>query len=74
MNAHPKFLASAAHVDEAAVKPLPQSRKVYVEGKHAGVRVPMREISQSDTPASFGVEKNPPIYVYDTSGPYTDPM
>jgi phosphomethylpyrimidine synthase len=33
----------------------------------------MREISQSDTPASFGAEKNPPIYVYDTSGPYTDP-
>ena len=73
MNAHPQFLASAAHVDEAAVKPLPQSRKVYVEGKMSGVRVPMREISQSDTPASFGVEKNPPIYVYDTSGPYTDP-
>jgi phosphomethylpyrimidine synthase len=73
MNAHPKFLASAAHVDAAAVKPLPQSRKVYVEGALPGVRVPMREISQSDTPASFGVEKNPPIYVYDTSGPYTDP-
>ncbi len=73
MNAHPKFLASAAHVDEAAVKPLPQSRKVYVEGALPGVRVPMREISQSDTPASFGLEKNPPIYVYDTSGPYTDP-
>jgi phosphomethylpyrimidine synthase len=33
----------------------------------------MREISQSDTPASFGAEKNPPIYVYDTSGPYTEP-
>ena len=73
MNAHPKFLASTAHVDEAAVKPLPQSRKVYIEGSQSGVRVPMREISQSDTPASFGVEKNPPIYVYDTSGPYTDP-
>ena len=37
------------------------------------IRVPMREISQSDTPASFGAEKNPPIFVYDTSGPYTDP-
>ena len=33
----------------------------------------MREIAQSDTPASFGAEKNPPIVVYDTSGPYTDP-
>ena len=72
MNANPQFLASAAHVDEAAVKPLPQSRKVYVEGSRTDIRVPMREISQSDTPASFGVEKNPPIFVYDTSGPYTD--
>ncbi|MEO6022267.1 MAG: phosphomethylpyrimidine synthase ThiC [Burkholderiales bacterium] len=72
MNANPQFLASAAHVDEAAVKPLPQSRKVYVEGSRTDIRVPMREILQSDTPASFGVEKNPPIFVYDTSGPYTD--
>ncbi|MEO5862309.1 MAG: phosphomethylpyrimidine synthase ThiC, partial [Burkholderiales bacterium] len=73
MNAHPNFLASAAHVDEAAVQPLPQSRKVYVTGSHPDIRVPMREISQSDTPASFGAEKNPPLFVYDTSGPYTDP-
>ncbi len=43
------------------------------EGSRPDLRVPMREISQSDTPASFGVEKNPPITVYDTSGPYTDP-
>jgi phosphomethylpyrimidine synthase len=33
----------------------------------------MREITQADTPTTQGVEKNPPIYVYDTSGPYTDP-
>jgi phosphomethylpyrimidine synthase len=35
--------------------------------------VPFREISLSDTPSSFGAEKNPPVMVYDTSGPYTDP-
>jgi phosphomethylpyrimidine synthase len=74
MNANPKFLSATAHVDEAAVKPLPNSRKVYVEGGSPDIRVPMREIVQSDTPASFGAEKNPPIYVYDTSGPYTDPQ
>jgi len=73
MNAHPKFIASSAHVDEAAIQPLPRSRKVYVEGTRPGVRVPMREISQTDTPAAFGAEKNPPVFVYDTSGPYTDP-
>ncbi|HYA20140.1 MAG TPA: phosphomethylpyrimidine synthase ThiC [Burkholderiales bacterium] len=74
MNANPKFLSATAHVDEAAVKPLPNSRKVYVEGSTPDIRVPMREITQTDTPASFGAEKNPPICVYDTSGPYTDPQ
>ena len=73
MNANPKFLNTTAHVDEAAVKSLPNSRKVYIEGSRADIRVPMREISQSDTPAGMGHEKNPPIFVYDTSGPYTDP-
>jgi phosphomethylpyrimidine synthase len=73
MVANPKFIAATAHVDDAAVMPLPRSRKIYVEGARPGVRVPMREISQSDTPASFGAEPNPPVFVYDTSGPYTDP-
>ena len=73
MNANPKFLAATAHVDEAAVQPLPASRKVYVTGTRPDLRVPMREITQSDTAAGFGEEKNPPLFVYDTSGPYTDP-
>jgi phosphomethylpyrimidine synthase len=74
MNARQQpFVATEARVDEAAVQPLPNSRKIYVEGSRPDIRVPMREIAQADTPASFGAEKNPPIYVYDTSGPYTDP-
>ncbi len=73
MVANPKFLAATAHVDEAAVQPLPSSRKVYIEGSRPDLRVPMREITQADTPASFGAERNPPVFVYDTSGPYTDP-
>ena len=73
MAANPKFLAATAQVDEAAIKALPNSKKIYVEGSRSDLRVPMREISQSDTPASFGAEPNPPIYVYDCSGPYTDP-
>ena len=71
--ANPQFLAATATVDEAAIQPLPNSRKIYVQGSRADMLVPMREVSQSDTPASFGAEKNPPVYVYDTSGPYTDP-
>jgi len=73
MNANDKFVAAQAHVDQAAIEPLPNSRKVYIEGSRPDIRVPMREISQSDTPTSFGEEKNPPIYVYDCSGAYTDP-
>jgi len=61
MNANPKFLAATAHVDAAAVQALPNSAKIYV----GPLRVPMREITQSGG--------NPPIAVYDTSGPYTDP-
>jgi len=71
--ANPQFLAATATVDEAAIQPLPNSRKIYVQGSRPDIQVPMREISQSDTPASFGAEKNPAVYVYDTSGPYTDP-
>ncbi|MGB6054367.1 MAG: phosphomethylpyrimidine synthase ThiC [Burkholderiaceae bacterium] len=73
MNANPKFLSATATVDAAAVAPLPNSRKVYVAGSRPDIRVPMREIRQADTPASFGAEPNPPLFVYDTSGPYTDP-
>ena len=73
MNANDKFYARDARVDSAAIAPLPASRKIFVAGSRPDLRVPMREIAQSDTPASFGAEKNPPIVVYDTSGPYTDP-
>ncbi|TSE37317.1 Phosphomethylpyrimidine synthase [Tepidimonas fonticaldi] len=68
-----RFLATQAQVDQAAIQPLPRSRKIYVEGSRPDIRVPMREIQQSDTPAAFGAEPNPPVFVYDTSGPYTDP-
>ena len=73
MTANPKFINATAAVDDAAIKPFAASRKVYVQGSRADIRVPMREVSLSDTPASFGAEKNPALHVYDTSGPYTDP-
>ncbi len=50
----------------------PGSRKIYVEGSRADIRVPMREIHLSDTPTRDGVEKNPAVVVYDTSGLYGD--
>lgn len=48
------------------------SKKVYVEGSRPDIQVPMREIELSPTTGTFGEEENPPIRVYDTSGPYTD--
>ncbi len=56
---------------------LPASRKVYIEGSRPDIQVPMREITLDSTPIQ-GVdesdwEQNPPFYVYDTSGVYTDP-
>ena len=68
-----KMLSDTAQVDSASVAPLPGSRKIYIEGSRPDIRVPMREITLTDTPLANGVEKNAPIRVYDTSGPYTDP-
>jgi phosphomethylpyrimidine synthase len=72
MNARPDFLARDAKVDSAAIAPLPNSRKVYVDGSRTDIRVPMREIAQSATPVVNSEEYNPAIFVYDCSGAYTD--
>ncbi len=74
MSAIPEeFVQKTTELSEEVTRPFPGSRKIYVQGSRPDIRVGMREISQADTAASFGVEKNPPITVYDTSGPYTDP-
>jgi phosphomethylpyrimidine synthase len=73
MSAKTEFHARVARVDEAAVQPLPASRKVYVAGSRPDLRVPMREIRLTDTRGAAGPEANPALLVYDTSGPYTDP-
>ena len=73
MNATDKFINTSAQIDEGATKSFTNSRKVYIQGSRADLQVPFREISLSDTPSAFGAEKNPPVMVYDTSGPYTDP-
>ena len=50
------------------IQPFPQSRRIYVAGSRADLRVPMREITQSPT----GAENNPPVFVYDTLGAFGD--
>src|SRR5690554_6547472 len=74
MNAVPASLVQQAQrLSEAVTRPIPGSRRIHVEGSRPDLRVPMREIVQSRTPTVFGGEENPPVTVYDTSGPYTDP-
>ena len=52
----------------------PKSRRIYVEGTHPGVRVPMREITQSPSRGAGGAQsENPPVRLYDTGGPWGDP-
>ncbi|MFD1770580.1 phosphomethylpyrimidine synthase ThiC [Sphingobacterium suaedae] len=53
--------------------PLPNARKVYIPGQLFPIEVAMREIALHPTRLSKGgIEENPPVTVYDTSGPYTD--
>ena len=67
-------LSETARVDELSTQPFPASNKIYVEGSRPDIQVAMREIQLSPTTLSSGeVEVNPPVRVYDTSGPYTDP-
>jgi phosphomethylpyrimidine synthase len=54
-------------------KPFPASRKRYMQGSRSDLRVPYREIELTATHHSQGVEANPPLPVYDCSGPFSDP-
>ncbi len=68
----PELLQKTDELSAEVRTPFPNSRKIHVEGPQ-GVRVPMREISQTDTRIENGVVPNPPVTVYDTSGPFSDP-
>jgi phosphomethylpyrimidine synthase len=74
MNALPSDLIQrTAELSAEVTRPIPGSRKTYVQGSREDLRVPLREVQLGDTPKVFGAEKNAPFAVYDTSGPYTDP-
>jgi phosphomethylpyrimidine synthase len=50
----------------------PGSKKTWVAGSRPDLQVPFRVVDQSATVTNNGAEPNPPIRLYDTSGPYTD--
>src|SRR5437016_173278 len=66
-------MSAAVQIEKVEETELPNSRRIYVAGKQPGVRVPFREIDQNPT-RNFKneLEENPPVRVYDTSGPYGD--
>jgi phosphomethylpyrimidine synthase len=67
------LIRQTSALSDSVTRPIPGSRKIHVAGSRPDLRVPMREVVQSDTPLAFGAEKNTPLALYDTSGPYTDP-
>ncbi|MDT8450489.1 MAG: phosphomethylpyrimidine synthase ThiC, partial [Wenzhouxiangellaceae bacterium] len=62
----------ARRLDSELLQLPPASRLVHVPGSRADLSVAMREIRQHDTPATFGAQPNPPIYVYETAAPFMD--
>lgn len=81
-----KFVEHTDRLSEDVTKPISGSRKIYIQGSRPDIRVPMREIHQSVTQSELSKnfakaealqrdvgDENPPVTVYDTSGPYTDP-
>ncbi len=74
MSAIPQaFAQKTAELSDEVTRPFPSSRKLYVTGSRPDLRVPMREVTLTPTQTKTGIEENPPIMIYDTSGPYTDP-
>jgi len=74
MSAIPEdFIQTTNRLSDDVTRPFPGSKRVYLQGSRPDIQVPIREIAQMDTQSMNGEEKNPPIPVYDTSGPYTDP-
>ena len=61
------------NIQQTASSQFKNSEKVYISGSTKDIRVPMRKITQTSLKTSDGEEKQPPIFVYDSSGPYTDP-
>lgn len=65
-------------INDINVQSYPGSEKIYIKGKIHDINVPMRRINLTPTVKVINgermVHENAPVYVYDTSGAYTDPQ
>ncbi len=63
-------------INDIDLQSYPGSEKVYVDGKIHNIKVAMRKVSLTPTVKIINGERlvyeNAPVYIYDTSGPYTD--
>ena len=64
-------------INDINVQSYPGSEKTYLKGKIYDIKVPVRRINLTPTVKIVDGERvvteNAPVYVYDTSGVYTDP-
>ncbi len=67
------FIKKTTQLSHDVTQAFPASKKIYITGSRTDIRVPMREVTQTDTLSKEGTIKNPAIPLYDTSGVYTDP-
>ncbi len=69
------MIASKTDFEPQSTERLPNSDRVYVTAKtNPEIRVPFREIRLSATKSFSGqTEANPPVRIYDCSGPWGDP-
>jgi phosphomethylpyrimidine synthase len=68
-----ELISETKKLSEEVSRPFPRSKKIFLQGSRTNIKVGMREVVCDPTPSSFGAEENPPVPVYDTSGPLTDP-
>lgn len=65
-------------IDSLQGTAFPNSKRIWIIGSRADIRVPMREIQLSPTHTggtkeNLQYKQNEPVPVYDTAGPYGDP-
>ena len=74
MSAIPQgFIQETKQLSKDITRPFPGSKKIYVKGSQVDILVGMREVFLTPTHTEAGIENNPPVTIYDTSGVYTDP-
>ena len=74
MSSSQKLDLMTKQLGDEVTRPFPRSKKIYIKGSDDSIRVGMREVACDATSSNLGGEDNPPIPVYDTSGPLTDPQ